>query len=161
MRGHVYKRGNTYTYVIDGPPDPLTGKRKQVTKGGHTTEREAWRECRAAMKRVEEGRHVAASRRTVARFLLDEWLPAIKDSTASTTWGNWKVYAESYVVPTLGEARLQDLTPPRLQAFYNHLLMAGRIKVDLATKMYVAWQAAKEAGGKGSTARQVADVSGA
>jgi hypothetical protein len=64
MKGHVYKRGKTYTYVIDGPADPLTGKRKQVTKGGHVTEREAWRECRAAMKRVEEGRHVAASRRS-------------------------------------------------------------------------------------------------
>jgi integrase len=161
MKGHVHKRGKTYTYVIDGPPDPLTGKRKQVTKGGHPTEREAWHECRAAMKRVEEGRHVAASRRTVGAYLLDEWLPAIKDSTAATTWGNWKVYAESYVIPTLGDVRLQDLAAPRLQAFYTHLLTAGRIKVDLSTKMYAAWRSGSSPSGKGPTARQIADTTGA
>ena len=160
MKGHVYKRGKTYSYVIDGPPDQVTGKRKQVTKGGYVTEREAWRECRTAMKRVEEGRHVPASRRTVAAFLVDEWLPAVKDSTAATTWGNWKVYAESYVVPTLGDARLQDLTPPRLQAFYTHLLTAGRIKVDLATKMYAAWQIAKASTGREPAARYIAEATG-
>ena len=131
MKGHVYKRGDTFTYMFDAPPDPLTGKRRQVTKGGFATEREAWRECREAIKRVDEGRHVAPSRRTVGAFLVDEWLPAIKDSTAATTWGNWKVYAESYVVPVVGAVRLQELTAPRVQALYAHLLSSGRVKANL------------------------------
>lgn len=33
MKGHVYLRGKTYTYVFDLPPDPLTGERNQKTKG--------------------------------------------------------------------------------------------------------------------------------
>jgi integrase len=160
MKGHVYRRGKTFTYVFDGPPDPLTGERQQVTKGGWKTEAEAWKECRTAMKRAEEGRHVAPSRRTLRAYLVDEWLPAIKTSTAATTWGNWKVYAESYVLPTLGNVRLQELTAPRLQAFYTHLLSAGRIKVDLSSAMYTAWKSAR-AKGKESTARQVAEATGA
>jgi integrase len=160
MKGHVHKRGRTYTYVFDGPPDPLTDERKQVTKGGWKTEAEAWRECRAAMKRAEEGRHVTPSRRTLGAYLVDEWLPAIKSATAATTWGNWKVYTESYVVPTLGKVRLQELTAPRLQAFYTHLLAAGRIKVDLSSAMYAAWRSGKQ-GGKEPTARRVAEATGA
>jgi hypothetical protein len=70
MKGHVYKRGQTYTYVFDGPPDPLTGERKQVTKGGWSTEKEAWRACREAIKRAEEGRHATPSRRTLASYLI-------------------------------------------------------------------------------------------
>lgn len=42
MKGHVHRRGKTYHYFFDGDPDPLTGKRRQVTKGGFGTEREAW-----------------------------------------------------------------------------------------------------------------------
>jgi hypothetical protein len=99
VKGHVYRRGKTFTYVFDGPADPLTGERRQVTKGGWPTEKDAWRACREAIKRAEEGQHVAPSRRTLGAYLVDEWLPAIKDSTAATTWGNWKVYAESYVMP--------------------------------------------------------------
>lgn len=32
MKGHVYPRGKTYTYVFDLPVDPLTGERSQNQK---------------------------------------------------------------------------------------------------------------------------------
>ena len=43
MRGSIKKRGSTYTYVIDIGPDPLTGKRRQRTKGGFRTRKECLR----------------------------------------------------------------------------------------------------------------------
>jgi integrase len=131
-----------------------------VSKGGWESEAEAWMECRTAMKRAEEGRHVAPSRRTVRGYLVEEWLPAIRTSTAATTWGNWSVFVESYVLPTLGKVRLQELTAPRLQAFYAHLLSAGRVKADLSSAMFAAWRAGK-AKGKEPSARQVAEAAGA
>jgi integrase len=163
MKGHVYRRGNSWTYVFDGPTNPLTGERTQVTKGGWETEKEAWSQVRKAIKLAEEGRHVKPSKRTLAAYLVDAWLPAIKPATASTTWGNWNVYAQAYVIPTIGEVKLQALTAPQLQAFYEHLLASGRIKVDLSTAMYVEWQKAKRASktGKEPTARQVAEAAGA
>src|SRR5207344_2780050 len=77
----------------------------------------------------------------------------------ATTWGNWHVYATSYVVPLLGHICLQELTAPRLQALYGHLLTAGRVKPDAGPLMYTAWQNARGAG-KEPTARQVAAAAG-
>ena len=47
MRGSVKKRGRTYTYVVDIGSDPLTGKRRQRTKGGFRTRKE----CLQALRR--------------------------------------------------------------------------------------------------------------
>ncbi|HEX6444684.1 MAG TPA: tyrosine-type recombinase/integrase [Streptosporangiales bacterium] len=141
MKGHVYKRGQTWTYMFDGPPDPLTGKRKQVTKGGWPTRKIAWEKCREAIKRAEDGHHITPSKRTVKEFLLDEWLPAVRRSTKPTTWTNWQTYATSYVVPKLGAVQLQKLTAPQIVALYEHLLTAGRIKRDTDSEMYRYWLA--------------------
>jgi hypothetical protein len=37
VKGHVQRCGKTYRYFFDGDADPLTGKRRQVTKGGFAT----------------------------------------------------------------------------------------------------------------------------
>ena len=47
MRGSVRKRGSTWTWYLDAPPDPLTGKRRQASKGGFRTKRE----CQARAQR--------------------------------------------------------------------------------------------------------------
>ncbi len=38
---HIRKRGKTYTYAIDIGHDPLTGKRKQISKGGFIKKKDA------------------------------------------------------------------------------------------------------------------------
>ena len=75
MRGSIRKRGSTYTYWLDLPPDPVTGKRRQKTKGGFLTKRECQAALNEAIMAVQTGTYVEASRRTVRSFLLDEWLP--------------------------------------------------------------------------------------
>ena len=40
MRGHVYRRGSTWTYVVDREVRP-DGARKQTSKGGYRTRKEA------------------------------------------------------------------------------------------------------------------------
>jgi integrase len=141
MRGHVYQRGSTWYYKFRGPTDPLTGKRPWVSKGGFGSEREAWRACREAMSEIDKDRFVKSSRRTLGAFLLDEWLPAIKSSVKPTTWDNWQAFAESYVAPFIGDARLQQITPPQLMAFYGRLLTSGRVKADKNLEMHAVWSA--------------------
>ena len=41
MRGAVYKRGSTWTWHFDIDSDPLTGRRRQRTKGGYKTKKAA------------------------------------------------------------------------------------------------------------------------
>jgi integrase len=129
MKGHVFPRGRKWSFKFDGPPDPLTGERRQVSKGGFASEREAWAACRSAIQAVETGVHVRPSKRQLGDFLTDEWLPAMKHVIKPTTLASYEDYARAYVVPVLGNVRLQEqLTAPRLAAFYDHLLTKGRTK---------------------------------
>ena len=77
MRGSIRKRGDTYR-SRSTCPDPLTGKRRQAAKGEFRTRRE----CEAALNEVlsalRAGTFVEASKRTVASFVRDEWLPAVQ-----------------------------------------------------------------------------------
>ena len=50
MRGSVRKRRTTWTWYLDAPPDLMTGRRRQASKGGFRTKREA----QEALKRVYE-----------------------------------------------------------------------------------------------------------
>jgi integrase len=123
VKGHVYQRGKKWSFMFDGPPDPLTGKRRQVTKAGFDSEKEAWSACRDAIKAAETGRLVRPSRRKLGEYLTDEWLPAMRHVLKPTTLASYEDYARAYVVPVLGNVRLQEqLTAPRLTAFYDHLL---------------------------------------
>ncbi len=141
MRGTVTQRGSSWYYKFRGPADPLTGKRPWVGKGGFRNEKEAWKACRAAMKDVDDGRFVRSTGRTLGSFLTDEWLPSIKSSIKPTTWDNWSAYTRSYVVPVIGDVRLQQVTTPQLMTFYAHLLSKGRVKVDNNAAMYAFWAA--------------------
>ena len=72
MKGSVFKKDGAWAYRFDRGPDPLTGKRRQTLKGGFPTRRAAEQALREAISAHEKGRHVHASRRTVAEFL-DEY----------------------------------------------------------------------------------------
>jgi len=128
MRGSVSRRGSFWYYKFRGPADPLTGKRPWVSKGGFPTEKAAWKACRDTMKDADEGRFVPSTRRTLGTFLTEEWLPVINSSVKPTTWDNWRAYTDSYVVPIIGDIRLQQLSTPQLMTFYTRLLSEGRVR---------------------------------
>ncbi|HZD01649.1 MAG TPA: Arm DNA-binding domain-containing protein [Actinomycetes bacterium] len=78
MRGSVRKRGSTWTWYVDAPPDPATGKRRQLSKGGFRTKRECQESLNEALAHQREGTFVLPSQRTLGSYLFDEWLPAVK-----------------------------------------------------------------------------------
>ncbi|MFI7588346.1 Arm DNA-binding domain-containing protein [Spongisporangium articulatum] len=127
MKGNVYRRGSVWAYRFDLEPDPLTGRRRQPSKSGFGTRKEAEAAMREAMTAAEQGRHVKPSRMTVAAFL-DEWVKAIDGRIRPTTWANYRDYRDAYVSPIIGATALQDLTPVRINLPYSHLLAEGRVR---------------------------------
>jgi integrase len=126
MRGFVRKRGNTYTWYFD-MPDPVTGKRKQHSKGGFRTKRECQEALNEALARLREGSFVRSSPRGLGTFLVDEWLPAVRPPRVRpSTWDSYRMAVERHIVPALGDVILQRLTPAHLTAFYRALLDDGR-----------------------------------
>jgi integrase len=128
MRGAVYKRGSTRTWHFDIDPDPLTGHRRQRTKGGYPTKKAAEQALAEAIGQWRAGRLPQRSTHTLSHFLQAEWLPAVKPRLRPSTWANYRTYTAAYVVPVLGQVKLQALTPVQLNHLYAHLLERGRRK---------------------------------
>jgi hypothetical protein len=127
MRGSIRKRGSTYTYWLDIGSDPVTGKRRQRTKGGFRTKRECQAALNEAISALRSGTLVQPSRRTVASFLVEEWLPAVQMAgLRNSTWASYRMNVEKHLVPGLGAIELQRLSPAQLNAFYRELLTRGR-----------------------------------
>lgn len=122
MKGHVYQRGKSWTYVINLQPDPVTGKRRQKSKGGFKGEKEAWAACRKMIQKLEEGYSVDNENMPYGDFLyiwLEEYA---KSKLKPTVYDINKVVIETRIIPELGNIKLKDLTPLRIQRYYNKLL---------------------------------------
>jgi Arm DNA-binding domain len=127
VKGHVTKRGKTWAYWFDIDPDPLTGKRRQQTKSGLKSEKEAWKECRTAIADYEKGHVVSSSRRKVG-YAMEEWLMRIEHSIKPSMVQNWRNYAAYYVIPYIGQRDVQDINGAVCDALYARLLSEGRVK---------------------------------
>jgi integrase len=154
MIGHVFRRGKTWSYKFDGPAEPVTGKRRQISKGGFPDENAALRAMVMAQTELAHGSYVKPSRLTVGAFLA-QWLEAMREAVKPTTFTNYRDYIEAYVVPHLGRRRLQDLDVPTINAFYRRLREQGRRKADTNSRMYAYWKQETDAG-RPVTPRQLA-----
>jgi integrase len=125
VKGHFKKRGASWYYWAELDPGP-DGRRRQQSKGGFRTRKDAERAFAELRDDVRRGAHVSASKMTLGRFLSDEWLPAIRASVRPTTWDHYWRNVDAHVGPALGSVQLQGLTPARLNAFYARMLESGR-----------------------------------
>ncbi len=165
MRGSIRKRGSTYTWYLD-VPDPVTGKRRQRSRGGFRTKRECQAALNEALAALRVGTFVESSKRTVASYLVDEWLSAMRPPRVRpSTWLSYQRNIERHVIPALGNIELQRLTPAQLTAFYRSLLTDVRLdgRGSLSAKSVknihgVLHSAFKDAMRWGYVARNVADA---
>lgn len=128
MNGSVRRRSNgEWEYRFDAGQDALTGKRFRPGRSGFKTKREAEQALRKAIAAHESGRSVKAIHQTVGDFLT-QWLQVVRPSLRASTWASYRNYVDAYVVPVIGDSRLRDLTPVRLNLLYGHLLERGRAK---------------------------------
>lgn len=133
MRGHVYKRGKTWTVVYDEPADE-NGDRRQRSKGGYATQREAQAFLTKMLAKVGDGTYTAPSRLTVRAFLEDEWLPAARGTLRPLSAAKYEEVCRVHLVPRIGSKRLQSLSAGHLNAMYGDLEAAGK---SVATRRLV------------------------
>jgi len=131
VRGSVYRRvrhtkdGKTRTlwYAIVDKPSP-DGTRRQDWGRGFRTRREADAELARKLAALGSGSFVDRSPLTVERYLT-EWLNQTRFRVKATTHDGYEQVVRDYVVPHIGEHRLQDLRPLHLTALYSLLLERG------------------------------------
>lgn len=138
--------GVRWRYRIDLPPNPATGKRRQQTRRGFRTKREADRARRDAVAALETGRAVTDDKQTFSAYVSDEWLPSIaprspeaarrhRGTVSATTHARYRADLARYVIPRIGAVALQQLTREHLETLYDDLERAGgRDGASLAPK---------------------------
>jgi integrase len=125
MRGGTRKRGGTWTWYVD-VVDPTTSKRRQLTKGGFRTKREAQAALNDAVAALRTATFVEPSKVTLGAFLADQWLPTIRTAIRPNTWTTYRIYAETHVIPALGKVPLQAVSALHLNQLYADLAAHGR-----------------------------------
>jgi integrase len=126
-RGHVRERGETFTaYWRARNTDGVSVQR---SKGGFATAVAAERHLTKVLRELDTGTYVEPEKRartqTLAQFLRDDWLPAVRVTLRPSTWSSYRSNLELHVIPRLGGCRLNEITPDRLNRLYAELLESG------------------------------------
>jgi integrase len=140
MRGHVRKRGKTYSIVIERPRVPklddggnpvigpdgkvATVRRQEWIKTGLTDKRLAEKRLTEVLAAIDTGTYVQPSQQTLRDYLTVDWLPALR--CASSTQVSYRRNMLQHVVPAIGETPLAAVTGLQLTALYRDLELKGR-----------------------------------
>jgi integrase len=157
MRGHVLKRGRTWSAVYDeGVTDD--GKRRQRWKGGFATRKEAQQFLNETLSKLDAGLYVAPSKQTFADYLETEWLPAIAATVRPLTLTQYRSLIRNRIKPRIGHLRLQALTGAHLNAMYRELEQEGLAAASLRQTHAVVSRALRDAVRWGKVQRNAAQA---
>jgi integrase len=109
---------HSWAYWLDLPRGE-DGRRRQTTKGGFPTKKEAAAALAKALTDADRGTFTEPSSLTVKAYLTT-WLAGIDRKPA--TLEAYKRVVERHLIPTLGRHRLQRLSAPHIKAAYRALL---------------------------------------
>lgn len=90
MKGSYYKRGNTWSYMLDVGIDPVTGKRKQKSKGGFKTKKEAQAAAALMLTELNTGTYVEEKKMTF-EVLSDLWFESYQKLGNPRKLGTYRV----------------------------------------------------------------------
>jgi integrase len=115
--GSIYQRSNGKWRAQFS----INGGRLSFTSN---TQKEAQEWLRSVRNQVDSGLTLEDARMTFEEFL-DEWLLSSKPRLTSHTWRTYCQLVRDYIGPSIGDIRLQNLTPRIIQQFYNQKITEG------------------------------------
>lgn len=140
----VYKRGKTYTYRVYVGKDPITGKDKQISKGGFRTKKDAQLAAALIERQFHNGEYIEPSSLTL-EALGTAWLDAysvdVKDSTV-----RMRSQALKKLIAAFNNCQVQKVTKNDYQTFINDMAKAhsvNHVKI-IHTTARMLFQYAKE-----------------
>ncbi|MEX0592020.1 MAG: tyrosine-type recombinase/integrase, partial [Nitriliruptoraceae bacterium] len=115
----------TWAFKIDLGRD-VDGTRRQALRGGFASEADAERELRTMLGKVEGGRYIEPTKRTLGNYLIEDWLTATAPPrVVESTYAKRKLHVNTYVVPRIGSVPLSDVSGARLDHLYAALIREG------------------------------------
>jgi integrase len=123
IQKRVGKRGITWTVVVDAPPDPATGKRRQKRLAA-ATKKQLEDLLAAHIASMASGTYADASKLTIAEYV-DRWIDSLGSTVRPQTSRRYADLLHQHAVPRLGGVQLAKLTPLHIQQLEADRLAAG------------------------------------
>lgn len=104
-------------------------KRRQLTRGGFRLKKDAQGALADRLKALHAGEHVNPEDMTLRYYVEREWLPTIRKSPGRkpTTVELYETLLTAYVLPHIGELKIQKITGRDLTRMYTDLRTSGRV----------------------------------
>ena len=124
-RGSVSRRSGGWCFRLDAGVQPATGRRRQISRQGFATKRDAVAALNEALTDV----NATASEATAAGDLkvgdyLAEWLDGQRPYLRASTLHSYRI-AVDRIIGHLSETKLNSLTPAHVQRLHTDLLATG------------------------------------
>ncbi len=121
MRGHITKRGDSWTAIVDLPLDPVTGKRRQKRITARA-KRDVESQVAALIQAAQTG-FTDASKLSVRNYL-ERWLETTAPTLRAVTERRYRDLVRLHIAGVIGNTPLAKLTAADVQRLY-----ADRLKV--------------------------------
>ena len=122
----VVRDGVAYTYWearITTGFDPRTGRQKQRSFSGKT-QKEVREKMQSELVALNNHQYQEPSNMTLGEWL-ETWERDFLNGVKPFTKLNYSQHIRNHIIPALGNRKLQQLSGPDIQRFYNQLLLEG------------------------------------
>ncbi|MGB2871110.1 Arm DNA-binding domain-containing protein, partial [Psychrobacillus psychrotolerans] len=118
---HIRKRGKTYSYAIDIGNDPLTGKRKQISKGGFIKKRDAEAAARKIELSLDENRYTVLSKEIFSDYIINWFDNHYRNRIKETSATNSSYIIEKHLLQknAFANKEIAKVTTSDIDLFYN------------------------------------------
>lgn len=143
------KKGFTWSFTLDIGRDPSTGKRKQITRRGFETKKEA--ELAANQMTIEINNDTFVNEKDILfkDFITDYLKIIAQPSVKPSTFYGYKTVVEKRLIPKFGHMKIKKFTPKIISSYYTELLKEGLTEefiqyihsiLKMASKTAVDWK---------------------
>jgi integrase len=120
MKGSVRKRGKTWYYTVDLPR--INGKRKQKTKGGFKTKKEAEKALALVLADIERGEYIIEDKKVTLNELIRDWLNFQKWRVKPTTHYIYVRLFKTHIQNGIGRCKISEIKPINITRYYQDLV---------------------------------------
>jgi len=136
----------SWGYTVDlGPglgPDGVHVERRQVTRFGFTTKKDAEKALAEVLYANARGLAVAVNNVTVAAFLTDWLAGRVADGLRPTTAASYTAHFDNYFIPRIGHLRLRELRPQHVEAALRSIQTDRKMKPASLRRVHASLRSA-------------------
>lgn len=118
-KGNPFQRGKTWTFIYY--VTNLDGTKTQKWKGGYKTKKEAEADLKIYQAKATLQQTLPVGTLSLKDYL-DQWFAIHKQMLAPNTINGYAVNINNHIIPELGDMKLKDIKPSRLESFYSKLM---------------------------------------